>query len=90
MPYYPTNSALQAAAGNPIFIGSRGKGNGYSLGGALEYRVAQHLYIGGRLEIDRSAFYTPNFATLYLRYMFNPNTDSVPFPPDPVKPYSKF
>ena len=90
MPYYPTDGALQAAAGNPIFTGGKGRGNGYSMGGSLEYRIAKNLFIGGRFEIDRSEFYTPNFATVYLRYMFSPRSEAVPYPPDPAKPYSKY
>jgi hypothetical protein len=89
MPYYPTNPALQAA-GNPIYTGGSGHGTGYSAGGALEYRMAHHLYAGGRFGIDRSAYYTPNFAGFYLRYEFAAPGVAVPFPPDPVKPYSRF
>ena len=48
------------------------------------------LFGGARLQIDRSDYYTLNFATLYLRYMFDAHTEPVPYPPDPVKPYSWF
>ena len=88
MPYYPTDPGLQA--GNPIYPGGSSNGTGYSLGTALEYQTTPHLFLGARLEIDRSDYYTPNFMTLYVRYMFDTHTDPVPFPPDPVKPYSRF
>lgn len=90
MPFYPARADLQALAGNPYHIGGSGHGIGYSLGGALEYQAAPHLFIGWRIEIDRSEYYTPNFATFYLRYMFDPHTRPVPYPPAPVKPYSRF
>lgn len=90
MPFYPARADLQALAGNPYHIGGSGHGMGYSLGGALEYQATPHLFIGGRIEIDRSDYYTPNFATFYLRYMFDPHTGPAPYPPAPVKPYSKF
>ena len=90
MPFYPARADLQALAGNPYHTGGSGHGMGYSLGGALEYQATPHLFIGGRIEIDRSEYYTPNFATFYLRYMFDPHTGPVPYPPTPVKPYSRF
>lgn len=90
MPFYPARADLQALAGNPYYTGGSGHGMGYSLGGALEYQATPHLFIGGRIEIDRSEYYTPNFATIYLRYMFDPHTGPVPYPPAPVKPYSRF
>ncbi len=89
MPYYPTDPSLQAT-GNSVYAGGHGHGTGYSVGGALEYQIAPHLFAGGRFGIDRSAYYTPNFASLYLRYVFNAPNGTVPFPPDPVKPYSRF
>ena len=63
---------------------------GHSFGGALEYKFTQNLFGGVVGQIDRSAYYTPNYAILYLRYMFDAQTGAVPFPPDPVKAYSRF
>jgi cellulose synthase operon protein C len=96
MPYYPTDAALQAqgvansAFQTPVYTGGNGHGTGYSLLGALEYQFTPKLFGGGRFEIDRSAYYAPNFAILYLRYLFDGHTGPVPYPPDPVKPYSRF
>lgn len=96
MPFYPTDAALQAqgvvnsAFMTPIYTGGKGHGTGWSLGGALEYQFTQQLFIGGRVSIDRSDYYTPNFAILYLRYMFDAHTGPVPYPPDPVKAYSRY
>ena len=96
MPFYPTSAELQAqgvansATMIPVYTGGRGHGTGYSLGGALEYQFAPQWFGGGRISIDRSDYYTPNFAILYLRYLFDPHTSAVPFPPEPVKAYSRF
>ncbi|MBI3479333.1 MAG: BCSC C-terminal domain-containing protein [Nitrosomonadales bacterium] len=96
MPFYPTDAALQAqgiansATMVPVYTGGDGHGTGYSFGGALEYRYTPQLFVGGRLQIDRSAYYTPNFAILYLRYRFDAHNGAVPYPPEPVKAYSRY
>jgi predicted Zn-dependent protease len=96
MPFYPTDTALQAQGVansvfmTPVYTGGNGHGTGYSLLGALEYEFTPNLFGGGRFEIDRSAYYAPNFAILYLRYLFDGYKGPVPYPPDPVKPYSRF
>ena len=96
MPFYPTDAALQAqgvanaATMTPYYTGGNGHGTGFSLSGSLEKQINSHLFAGGRLGIDRSAYYTPNFAILYLRYLFDAHTDRVPYPPDPIKPYSRY
>ena len=90
MPYYPTRPDLQAAAGNPTYSGGSGHGMYYSVGSALEYRVVPQLYVGGRLEVDHTAYYSPNYFTAYLRYMFDPDSGPVPYPPQPIRPYSQY
>ncbi len=89
MPYYPTDPALQAQ-GNPVFTGGSSHGTGYSLTGAVERRLSPRLFAGARFEIDRSAYYAPNFAIVYLRYMFDVPAGSIPYPPSPVRPYSRY
>jgi hypothetical protein len=93
MPFYPTDAALQTlgnANGTAYYSGGDGHGTGYSLGGSLEKLLTSHLLVGGRIEIDRSDYYTPNFAILYLRYQFDARSGPVSYPPDLVKPYSRF
>jgi tetratricopeptide (TPR) repeat protein len=96
MPFYPTSPSLQAlglangATMTPIYTGGRGHGTGHSLGGSVEYRFTPRLYGGALGQIDRSAYYTPNYAIIYLRYMFDDQTGPVPFPPEPVKAYSRY
>lgn len=97
--YYPTNPALQAQAQSnatalnlsaPVYTGGSSTNTGHSLGAAVEYRFTPRLYGGALGQIDRSTYYTPNYAVLYLRYMFDAQTGAVPYPPEPVKAYSRF
>jgi tetratricopeptide (TPR) repeat protein len=97
--YYPTDPALQAQAAAqaaaltlapPIYIGGSSHNTGHSLGAAVEYRFTPRLYGGALGQIDRSTYYTPNYAVFYLRYMFDAQTGPVPYPPEPVKAYSRY
>jgi predicted Zn-dependent protease len=90
MPYYPTDPALQASTGSQMFSGSKGYGTGYSLKGALEYHLFDRYFIGAQYALDRSAYYAPNNYVLYLRRMFWPWNEPVPYPPRPVRPYSQY
>lgn len=93
--YYPTDPALQVlAAANPfyssIYKGGAGGGFGYGLLAATEYRLTPDFVLGGRFNVDRSAYYAPNSAFFYMRYMFKPETGPVSMRPDPVVPYSQY
>ena len=90
MPYYPIKPDLQALAGNPIHAGGDSNGTGFSLGGALEYPIAPKLVLGGRFDIGRAAYYTPNSLILYLRYQFDTPRDSVPFPPESPRSHAHY
>ncbi len=98
-PYFPNRPLLQQLAalrmsaadlGSPYFGGGTGGGFSYTLAGALEYRLAPHWVIGTRIKIDRSHDYAPDLGMLYLRYFFDRQRFPVPYPPDPVKPYSAY
>ncbi|MDH5540248.1 MAG: cellulose synthase subunit BcsC-related outer membrane protein, partial [Rhizobacter sp.] len=98
-PFYPTDAAMQAAAqalaaGNgvdPHYRGGSSSGSGYSLAATLEAQLSPRLFIGGRIEIERSDDYAPNRALIYLR--FTPGETSLrplAFPPEPVIPTSEY
>ncbi|WP_266181930.1 cellulose biosynthesis protein BcsC [Dyella humicola] len=98
-PFFPTRSDLQAQAvarmaaadlGSPYFGNGTGGGFSYTVAAALEYRITPQWVIGTRLKLDRSHDYAPNLGTIYLRYFFDRQRLPVPFPPDPVKPYSAY
>jgi hypothetical protein len=57
---------------------------------ALEYRLTSRWVIGTRFKLDRSRDYAPNLGTIYLRYFFDQQRLPVPFPPNPVRPYSAY
>ncbi|WP_064576038.1 cellulose synthase subunit BcsC-related outer membrane protein [Cupriavidus gilardii] len=90
MPFYPTRPDLQALAGNRSFRGGSGGGFSYTALAAVEYRFAPKWVAGMALQIDRSRDYAPNRAIAYLRYHFEPQRGPVPFPPEPVRPYSSY
>ncbi|WP_430390038.1 cellulose synthase subunit BcsC-related outer membrane protein [Dyella sp. 20L07] len=98
-PYFPTRPDLQQAAvarmtaaelGSPYFGGGTGGGFSYTVAGALEYRLTSHWVVGTRFKLDRSRDYAPNVGTIYLRYFFDRQRFPVPYPPNPVKPYSAY
>lgn len=94
MPFYPTRPGLNADASNngivPIYRGGDGGGFSYTALAAVEYRFAPKWVAGMALQIDRSRDYAPNRAIAYLRYHFEPQRGPVPFPPQPVRPYSSY
>jgi len=98
-PYFPTRPDLQQQAvarmaaadlGTPYFGTGSGGGFSYTVAAALEYRLTPHWVIGSRFKLDRSRDYAPNLGTIYLRYFFDRQRLPVPYPPDPVKPYSAY
>lgn len=89
-PYYPTDPLLQQQAGNPYYSGGSGSGIGYDVRGNLEYQLDRHWFLGGRFEIDRSAFYSPDFLTLYFRYEFTPHWWPIAYPPRAPLPYTQY
>lgn len=93
-PFFPTRPDLQAAAQalggrSPVFAGSRSAGVGLSLA-AAEYQVAPRWVVGGQVALEKSDFYQPSRASLYLRYQFEPSPKLLPFPPEPLTTYSRF
>lgn len=98
-PYFPARPDLQQQAlarmeaadlGSPYFGSGTGGGFSYTVAAALEYRLTPHWVIGSRFKLDRSRDYAPNLGTIYLRYFFDQQRMPVPYPPNPVKPYSAY
>lgn len=57
---------------------------------AAEYQVAPRWVVGGQVALEKSDFYQPSRASLYLRYQFEPSPKLLPFPPEPLTTYSRF
>lgn len=70
--YFPEDSALQTAAGNPYFPASTVSGVGYGLKLNLGYAVTRNLTMGGFLATDNSQDYSNVSAGLQLKYWFSP------------------
>ncbi|MFI4888958.1 MAG: cellulose synthase subunit BcsC-related outer membrane protein [Steroidobacterales bacterium] len=99
MPFYPHDSALQAAAASeplpsgysqPIFAGGRSAGTSFSFYGAVEYELSRRLILGAVLDLDRSAYYHPTGFMLYLRHALGSSGVSLARPPRPVRPYADY
>jgi tetratricopeptide (TPR) repeat protein len=93
-PYFPVDPALQsqaealAAAGGraPFYAGgSNGRSYGRSFALAGEHRMVPTLYVGARLEIERSTNYTPNRFVIYMRMALGGvSTAAMAMPPEAV------
>lgn len=92
MSFYPTDNALQnsSPAGYQVYKGGAGNGTGYALRLTAEYQATPQFAIGGRVDIERSAYYEPNTLLLYLKYDLQLHQPSANFPPAVVKPLSQF
>lgn len=90
-PYYPTNPAYQNAALNPLYSSGSGPATGYSAFMQWEYQLTPSLFVGNKLEIERSPYYAPNSAILYLRYAYDhASAQPVALQPEPIIPTSQF
>lgn len=93
-PFFPTDQQLQAGAealapvtGIDPFHGggSNGRSYGRSLAATAEHQLAPSVFVGGRMELERSTNYTPNRFLLYVRYTPDgPAARPVLLPPEPV------
>lgn len=87
---FPGYPQLQAQAGNPVYKGSSSTGVGVSLRAALEYQATRNWALGGLLELDRSADYSPTNLLFYARYLLDPVRVPLEDRPRPVQAYSSF
>ena len=93
-PYFPTDAALQAQAEalapvngiDPFYAGGdNGRSYGRSFAAALEHRLAPNLFIGARLDIERSTNYTPSRLLVYVRMSpWGVTERRLAMPPEPV------
>lgn len=98
-PYFPTDPAMQGEAErrseltnvSPFYSGGPGRGVGRSLALAGEYQAAPRLFLGGRLELERSPDYAPDRFVVYLRFAVDRQpARPVSFLPEPVNPTSQY
>jgi hypothetical protein len=80
-PYFPIDSALQAAAKNPFTVERISIGANYNVGGEASYLITEHWHVGGAFSVNNSYDYTSGRLSFFLRYSFNPqSTDSITGP----------
>lgn len=98
-PYFPTDSAMQAQAErrsgitgvSPFYSGGPGRGVGRSLALTGEYQAVPRLFLGTRLELERSPDYAPNRFVVYLRFAVDRQpAGPVAFLPEPLNPTSQY
>ena len=92
--YFPDDATLQTQArylGNgPVYAAGASSGLGRSLRAVVEYRATPHLTLGAQLSLDRSAYYAPTTALVYVRWLLDPVRTPQADRPRPVQPYSDF
>jgi len=85
--YFPTNSALQSASGNPMYSSQTSTGVAYNLAAGSEYQVAPKFFLGATAQTDNTA--TGSWhqwgAGVYLRYSFESISGLMPLP---LKPFT--
>ncbi|WP_168381013.1 cellulose synthase complex outer membrane protein BcsC [Modicisalibacter radicis] len=70
--------------------GGSGGGFGFSLGGRVEYRLADHWIAGLAAGLQQAEDYAPNGFNLSLRYSFGAWQGDLAMPPDALEPYASF
>jgi len=93
-PYFPTDASLQAQAEaltpvngiDPFYAGGdNGRSYGRSFAAAIEHRLAPNLFVGARLDIERSTNYTPSRLLIYVRMSpWGVTGRRIAMPPEPV------
>jgi cellulose synthase operon protein C len=73
-PYFPIDSALQAAAKNPFTVERISIGANYNVGGEASYLITEHWHVGGAFSVNNSYDYTSGRLTFFVRYSFNPQS----------------
>ena len=86
---FPTDPALQAAAGSPTFDEDSSSGVSLSAYAAVERQVSATWIAGANLDIDRADYYEPTVFMIYLRHAFAPWTTRIAVPPRPLQPYNE-
>jgi thioredoxin-like negative regulator of GroEL len=86
---FPTDPALQAAAGAPVFGADSSSGVSLSAYAAIERQLSSTWIAGAKLDIDRADYYEPTVFMIYVRHAFAPWTTRIAVPPRPLQPYNE-
>jgi cellulose synthase operon protein C len=85
-PYFPIDSALQAAAKNPFTAERISVGANYSLDAEGSYLITDHWHVGGAFAMNNSYDYTSSQLGFFLRYAFYPQSTDAPSGPTGLGP----
>jgi hypothetical protein len=88
-PFFPTNSAAQAASANAVYPGQSRRGLAYSTSVAMEYRATPRVSVGALASVDNSRDYRQLAAGVYVKVGFEPSRGGAALPVVPVQsPYA--
>jgi hypothetical protein len=79
-PWFPTDAAAQAAAGDPRYRGGPGGGTGGSVRAAAEWQIAPQWRLGASFAMERSSDYAPRRAGIWLRHGLGRQPAQADFP----------
>lgn len=79
--FYPLDSALQAANGNPFLAEQTSVGANYNLEGDGVYQMTDHWHVGGFVTLDNARGYNNDRVGFYLRYAIRPQSLDSPVGP---------
>jgi cellulose synthase operon protein C len=71
-PYFPLDTAIQAAQGNPYYPAMTSVGGNYNFESEASYAIADHWYVGGYANFNNSRDYASEKAGFFVRYLFRP------------------
>ncbi|MGE0355654.1 MAG: cellulose synthase subunit BcsC-related outer membrane protein [Burkholderiales bacterium] len=99
-PFFPEDEALQAQALAQSAVtgidpfhegGAGGRSFGRALAAGWEHQLAPRVFVGGRIELERSPDYTPNRFLVYLRVATDhAAARPVALPPEPILRGARF
>jgi cellulose synthase operon protein C len=75
-PYFPLDSAIQAAQGNPYYPEQTTVGGNYDLETEASYAIAEHWYVGGFMAFNNTRDYASDKIGFFLRFVVRPQPES--------------
>ncbi|STY28746.1 Cellulose synthase operon protein C precursor [Legionella wadsworthii] len=75
---------------NETFGAGITQGWGYTLFATAEYRLSSHFILGGIYDLQRTQYYTPSHASIYIRYSYEGWQGDMDMPLNPMIRYAEF
>jgi tetratricopeptide (TPR) repeat protein len=75
-PYFPLDTALQAANNNPYYPAQSTVGSNYDLHGEMSYHLTDHWYMGGFFALNNTRDYASQTVGFFIRFLGRPQYPS--------------